>query len=82
MAPNAFGMVCGIRGLVTILPYAAATLGLTGWAIARVAGWRGLLVAAAVGAALIGAFWLVPHGGSDADFRYTQRIRPAVMQAW
>ena len=82
VAPNALGMACGIRGLVTILPYAAATLGLTGWAIARAAGWRGLLVAAGVGAALVGAFWLVPHGGPDADFRYTQRIRPAVMQAW
>ncbi|HEY1553316.1 MAG TPA: hypothetical protein VGF94_00710 [Kofleriaceae bacterium] len=81
VAPNVAN-TCGLYGLLSIAPYVAAVAGLVGWAIARAAGWRGLGLAVVVGALLIGALGLVPHGGEHADRAYVQTIRPALPPAW
>ena len=78
VAPNPL-RVCGISGLFGILPMLAAAFGVTGWAIARAATWRGLVVAIAVGLALIAAYWLVPHGGAEPDRAFAQTLYPAVV---
>jgi hypothetical protein len=81
VAPN-IANACGVFGVVSIAPYLAIVCGLTGWAIARAATWRGLALALVVGAVLLGALGLVPHGGEHADRVYVQTIRPALPPAW
>jgi hypothetical protein len=66
VAPS-LASACGISGLVGMAPFIALIAGTTGWAIVRVAGWRGLASAVVVGAALVGALRLAPHGGAEAD---------------
>jgi hypothetical protein len=68
---------CGISGPVAMLPFVALVAGLTGWTIARAAGWRGLALAVAVGAALAGSLGLVPHGDAHADRAYVETLYPA-----
>ena len=80
-APN-LANVWGMFGLVSLVPYLAVVLGVTGWAIVRLAGWRGLAAAVVVAAALLAALGLVPHGDAHADRAYVQAIRPAVPPAW
>jgi hypothetical protein len=77
VAPNA-GSAVGIGGIAGIVPFLAATLGLTGWAIQRAAGWRGLALASIVGGAIIGGFALVPGTGPHADRAYSRTVYPAV----
>jgi hypothetical protein len=72
--------VCGISGLAGIVPFLALVAGVTGWAIARAGGLRALAVATVVGAALIGALAFVPHGGADADAKYTRTLYRAAAQ--
>jgi hypothetical protein len=72
---------CGVSGLAGIVPFVAVVVGTTGWAIVRAAGWRGLAIAVVVGAVLIAALWLVPHGGADADAKYTRTLVPAATQS-
>ncbi len=76
-APNVASWL-GITGLVGLLPFVAIVGGLAGVAIVRVAGARGLVVAVAIAAAVIGAYGLVPRGGGPADRAYTSIVRPAV----
>ena len=49
---------------------------------ARVAGMRGLAMAVAIAAAVIGAYGLVPRGGVAAEQAYTTVVRPAVADPW
>jgi hypothetical protein len=77
VAPN-LGRVVGLGGLVSIAPYVAGVAWLVGWAILRVAGRRGLVVAMVVGVAIVGAFALVPHGGAEPERAYSQTVHPAV----
>jgi hypothetical protein len=77
VAPN-LATACGISGLAGIVPFLALVAGVTGFAIARVATWRGLVVAVVVAVAIIAAFALVPHGGPAAERAYVQTLYPAV----
>ena len=61
-----------------MIPALLAAAGVTGWAIARVAGKTAVVFAAVVAVVLIGAFSLVPHGGHEADRAYAQTLYPAV----
>ena len=80
-APN-LAAALGVTGLAGLLPYVALVGGLVGFAIARVAGMRGLAMAVAIAAAVIGAYGLVPRGGVAAEQAYTTVVRPAVADPW
>ncbi|MDB4957653.1 MAG: hypothetical protein JWO36_5222 [Myxococcales bacterium] len=79
VAPN-LGQAVGATGLLSIAPFVLGISALLGWAIQRVAGWRGLASAVVVGIAITMAFGLVSHGGAVADRGYMQTVRPAVAQ--
>ncbi len=68
-APTA-GSAFGLPPALAILPFLALAFGATGCAIWRVGGWRALALAAVIGAAILGAFALVPHGGAEPDRVY------------
>jgi hypothetical protein len=72
------GSACGIPGLLGVVPALAAAAGVTGWAIARVAGRRALIYAVVVAIVVLGALSLVPHGGAYADGAYHRTLYPAV----
>jgi hypothetical protein len=76
-APNAASTL-GVPLAASAVIYLAGAAALLGWAIRRVAGWRGLAVATVGGAAIIAAFALVPPTGSHADRAYTNTVLPAV----
>lgn len=75
VAPNPLR---GPLGALSIVPYFAAVAALLGWAIARAASWRGLVLACVVGAAILGAFALVPGTGAHAERAYVRTVHPAV----
>ena len=77
VAPS-LGSACGIPGLAGIAPAIAAAFGITGYAIVRVAGWRSAAYAVVVAIVVLGTYWLVPHGGAEADRAYTHTLYPAV----
>ncbi|HUJ62020.1 MAG TPA: hypothetical protein VLX92_26120 [Kofleriaceae bacterium] len=79
VAPN-LGAACGISGLLGLVPYVALVGGLVGWTIVRASSGRGLALALALGAVILAAFALVPHGGAAAEHAYSV-VRPAVA-AW
>jgi len=74
---NALSAV-GVPPLASALVYLAGAFALVGWAIQRVAGWRGLLVAWIGGAAIVAAFAAVPGTGAHADRAYKNTVYPAV----
>jgi len=74
VAPN-IANEWGMFGLLSVAPYLAAVVGLTGWAIVRLVGWRGLAIAAVVAALLVAALGLVPHGDDHAERAYVQTMR-------
>ena len=80
-APN-LGRALGLPMLASLVPFVLLVAGVTGWAIARLAGWRGLGLAVAIGAVLLAALGLVPHGGLAAEAAYARTIHPAVVQPW
>jgi len=73
-APQAIG----VPAFVGTVLYLLAAEALLVFAIRRVAGWRGLLVAKLGGIAIIAAFALVPGTGPHADRAYTNTVLPAV----
>jgi hypothetical protein len=77
-APNALGAATGLPQLASMLPFLLGGALLVGWAIQRVAGWRGLAVACAGGALIIGLFALVPGTGPHAHRAYVNTVYPAV----
>jgi hypothetical protein len=56
--------------VISMLPYAAIVAGLTGWAIQRVSGWRGLAVAVVVAAAIVTAYQWFPRSGAAGEHAY------------
>jgi hypothetical protein len=68
VAPNLGSVVTD--GVLALLPYAALVVGVTGWAIQRVAGWRGLAVAVVVGAVIIVAYRWFPRSGAAGEHAY------------
>lgn len=77
VAPS-LGRALGMTGLASIAPMLVGCAALTGWAIQRVAGWRGLAASCAVGAALVGAIALAPRSGAHAERAYANTVYPAV----
>jgi len=77
VAPN-LGSALGIHGVAGVAPYLAIVLGAVGAAIARLAGWRGLAIAAAVSAVVVAGYGAWPHGGPRADASY-RSVRAAVV---
>jgi hypothetical protein len=77
VTPNV-GRALGVPGIPGMLPYLAVVAGVTGWAIWRAGGWRALAIAVALGAAVVGALGLVPHGGDYAERSYSNTLLPAV----
>jgi hypothetical protein len=77
VAPN-LGSALGIPGIAGILPYLAVAFGVLGVAIVRLAGWRGLAIAALATAAILAGYGAVPHGGPRADAAY-RSVRAAVV---
>jgi hypothetical protein len=76
-APNTASAI-GVPLFASAVVYLAAAAALVGWAIRRVAGWRGLAIACVGGAAIIAAFALVPGTGPQAERAYTNTVLPAV----
>ena len=65
VAPN-LGRVCGIDGVLGIVPVLLVVAGVLGWTIQRAAGWVGLAMAAVVGSLVLVGYGLLPHGGPNA----------------
>lgn len=77
VAPN-IAQTIGVTGVVSIVPFVAGIAALLGWAIQRVVGWRGLVAACVVGAAIIFAFSLVPRSGARGERAFVNTVYPAV----
>jgi hypothetical protein len=76
VAPNVSNAI-GIRGVLGVAPLLLAIVGLLGWALQRVVGWRGLAAAGLVGVAIVAAFSLAP-ASSNAERAYVNTVYPAV----
>ena len=72
------GGALGVGGIAGIVPYLAAAFGAVGVAIARVAGGRGLVLAAGVTAATLALYGEIPHGEARAATAY-RSVRAAVL---
>jgi hypothetical protein len=81
LASPSVGSALGIAGVAGVVPYFALAFGLAGVSIWRVAHRNGVLIAAGVALAILGAYWLVPHGGPSADAPYARTVRPAVVDS-
>jgi hypothetical protein len=77
VAPN-LGSALGIPGLAGLVPYFAITFGLLGVAIWRLAGGRGVAIAAGVAAAILVTYGQLPHGEPHVDNAY-RSVRAAVL---
>jgi hypothetical protein len=77
VAPN-LGRALGVPGVLGALPYLAAVVGALGLAIVRLAGGRGLAIAAATAGAVLAGYALIPHGEPRADAAYGS-VRAAVV---
>ena len=69
VAPNA-GNVLGLGGIASLVPYVLLVGGLLGSSIHRACGWRGLLLAAGIGAATIILYSALPYGDARARHAY------------
>jgi len=77
VAPN-LGGALGVPGVLGLVPYLAIVGGLVGWAIVRVASWRGLAIAVGLGGAVLVAYRLFPRGDSEHAYQF---VRSAVTEA-
>jgi hypothetical protein len=77
VAPN-LGSALGIAGIVGLVPYLALAFALVGVTVRRIAGDRGLALAACVAAAVVLAYGWFPHGEPRADTAY-RSVRAAVL---
>ncbi len=73
VAPN-LGGALGLPGLLGLVPFVALVGGLVGWAIASIVGRRGLTIACAVAAVMIGVYCLVPGGALPHAYDYVRAI--------
>lgn len=76
VAPNPLRAL-GVPGWASALPYLALVAGLLGWAIARAAGWRAVVLAALLAAGVVVAYRAFP-ATPNADAIYARGVRPAV----
>jgi hypothetical protein len=76
-APS-LGTALGIHGIAGIAPYLAVALGAFCAAVWRVAGARGVAIAAAVTSAILAGYGLLPRGEPRADAAY-RSVRAAVV---
>lgn len=77
VAPN-LGSAIGLAGIAGALPYLAAVFGLLGYALVRLATWRGALVAVVIAAAFVGAVSQLPRSGATGE-RVYGNVRTAVL---
>ena len=77
VAPSAATAI-GVHGVAGLAPYLAIAFGAFGLAVYRLAGGRGLAIAAAVALAILGAYGLVPPGDPRADTAY-RSVRAAAL---
>jgi hypothetical protein len=77
VAPNV-GSALGIAGIPGVLPYIALVFGLLGYALVRASTWRGMLIAFAIGAAIIAGMSQLPRSGANGD-RVYGNVRTAVL---
>jgi hypothetical protein len=77
LAAPSLGSWLGVGGIAGALPYFALVAGLLGWSIVRAGGWRTLTIAAAIAAAVIGSYSLLPRT-PDGEAPYQGVVRPAV----
>jgi hypothetical protein len=77
VAPN-LGSAVGVAGLAGLVPYLALAFGALGVTVWRIAGGRGLALAAGVAAAVVAGYSWFPHGEPRADTAY-RSVRAAVL---
>jgi hypothetical protein len=77
VAPN-LASAFGLTGVLGIFPFLALAWGVAGWAIVRAAGWWGLAIAVAIGAAWIAAYALLPRGNLEDKYQF---VRSSVLHA-
>lgn len=77
VAPN-LGSALGVTGIAGALPYLALVFGLLGYALHRAATLRGMLIAFAIGAAIILGVSQLPRSGAAGD-RVYGNVRTAVL---
>jgi hypothetical protein len=68
VAPSLGGVA--VDGALALVPYAALVAGVTGWAIHRVCGWRGLAVAVVLAAAIVAGYQWFPRSGAAGEHAY------------
>lgn len=76
VAPNVGGAL-GISGIAGIAPYLGIVFGMLGVTLWRAAGPRALVIAAVLGATVVGAYRLFPRNDAEAD-RVYKTVRAAV----
>ncbi|MDQ3367560.1 MAG: hypothetical protein M3680_19230 [Myxococcota bacterium] len=79
LAAPSLGSALGVGGVAGLVPYFLVVFGVLGWAIQRVAGWRGLVASLAIGAAVVVAYGAFAHGGPETDRPY-RFVRSAVIE--
>jgi hypothetical protein len=77
VAPN-LGSALGVAGIAGLAPYLAIAFGALGVTVWRIAGGRGLALAAGVAAAVVVGYGWFPHGEPRADTAY-RSVRAAVL---
>jgi hypothetical protein len=78
LAAPSLGSALGAPGLAGVAPCLALAFGAFGAAVARAAGWRGLVTAVVVTGAVVLGYRLIPHGEPRADAAY-RSVRKAVL---
>lgn len=73
VGPN-LGSALGVGGVLGLVPYLALIGGVSGWAIARVAGRRGLAIAVGIAVLMLGAYVLVPRGIPNHAYDYVRAL--------
>ena len=77
VAPN-LGSALGIAGIAGALPYLALVFGLLGYALHKAATLRGMLIAFAIGGAIIAGVSQLPRSGANGE-RVYGNVRAAVL---
>lgn len=77
VAPN-LASALGITGVIGIVPFLALAWGVAGWALVRAAGWRGSMIAIAIGIAWVAAYAALPRGNLEDKYQF---VRSSVLHA-
>jgi hypothetical protein len=79
VAPNV-GSALGVTSWIGAVPYLALVAGLLGWSIQRIAGWRAVAIAAALGTAILVAYAQLPTSPRAQSDRVFGFVRSAVLE--